>query len=290
MATGNSFVGGAVSGEETATWTVPLQIRITIGEASSTTGASATGKPVSAKTRTLRKSPLEAQDSGPIDARVLAGSGFNLDTAVFLAEASSVAYSDSDKIDEWTGTAGFEKSAYFDSGNVQGFWCASQESALLVFRGTSNPGQWLRDVRFLPAPYPWGHVHIGFRDGVAAVETFLAAFDTSARSVPHVWVAGHSLGGALAVIAAARLKVKTGVSAGIHTYGQPAVGLNDFAERYNVELPLRLWRFVNQSDIVTRVPPGPLYRHVGTVKRIVRPGVLEAMLYRLRTKRSYRRT
>jgi hypothetical protein len=25
------------------------------------------------------------------------------------------------------------------------------------------------------------------------------------------------------------------------------------------------------------VPPGPLYRHVGTVKRIVRPGVLESM-------------
>jgi hypothetical protein len=70
--------------------------------------------------------------------------------------------------------------------------------------------------------------------------------------------------------------MKTGVTALLHTYGQPAVGLNDFAERYNVELPQRLWRFVNQSDIVTRVPPGPLYRHVGTVKRIVRPGVLEA--------------
>ncbi len=109
------------------------------------------------------------------------------------------------------------------------------------------------------------------------MEDSLTAFDAVARSVPHVWVAGHSLGGALAVIASARLKIKTGVSALTHTYGQPAVGLNDFAERYSVELPQRLWRFVNQSDIVTRVPPGPLYRHVGTVKRIVRPGVLEAM-------------
>jgi hypothetical protein len=276
MATGNSAVSSAVS-EKAATWTIPLRIRIAIGGASATNGVSAAGIQVSAEARTLKESSLEAQDSGAIESTVLERPGFDLDTAVFLAEASSAAYANPDEIDEWAHTAGFEKSKSFDSGNVQGFWCAGQKSALLVFRGTSNPGQWLRDVRFLPATFEWGHVHIGFRDGVAAVETSLATFDAVARSVPHVWVAGHSLGGALAVIAAARLKMKTGVSALIHTYGQPAVGLNDFSERYSVELPLRLWRFVNQSDIVTRVPPGPLYRHVGTVKRVVRPGVLESM-------------
>jgi hypothetical protein len=257
-------------------WKIPLQIRITIGEASRAAKASAAAVPLSVA-GAARESPLEVQDSGSIGATVLERPGFDLDTAVFLAEASSAAYSNSDKIDDWARTAGFEKSSFFDSGDVQGFWCAGKESGLLVFRGTSNPGQWLRDVRFLPAPHPWGHVHIGFRDGTAAVETSLAAFDAVARSVRHVWVAGHSLGGALAVLAAARLKMKTGVSALLHTYGQPAVGLNDFAERYSAELPQCLWRFVNQSDIVTRVPPGPLYRHVGTVKRVVRPGVLESM-------------
>jgi hypothetical protein len=34
--------------------------------------------------------------------------------------------------------------------------------------------------------------------------------------------------------------MKTGVSALMHTYGQPAVGLNDFDERFSVELPGRL--------------------------------------------------
>jgi Lipase (class 3) len=276
VATSNSAVGGAASCEKAAIWKIPLQIRITIGEASGAAKASAAVVPVSVA-GAARESHLEVQDSGSIDATVLERPGFDLDTAVFLAEASSAAYSTSNQIDQWARTAGFEKSAFFDSGDVQGFWCAGKESGLLVFRGTSNPGQWLRDVRFLPVPYPWGHVHVGFRDGVAAVETFLAAFDTVVRNVPHVWVAGHSLGGALAVIAAARLKMKTGVSALLHTYGQPAVGLNDFAERYSAELPQCLWRFVNQSDIVTRVPPGPLYRHVGMVKRIVRPGVLESM-------------
>ena len=49
-----------------------------------------------------------------------------------------------------------------------------------------------------------------------------------------------------------------------------------FAERFSVEMPGRLWRFINQSDIVARVPPGPLYRHVGAIKRIVSPGVLSS--------------
>jgi hypothetical protein len=211
------------------------------------------------------------------DSSLLQRPGFDLDTAVFLAEASSVAYWTSDKVDAWALSQGFTKSASFDSSDVQGFWCSRDDTALLMFRGTSNPAQWLRDVRFFPASHPWGHVHIGFRDGVAAVETALLDFDVIAQRVPHVWVSGHSLGGALALVAAARLKIKTGVAALLHTYGQPAVGLNDFAERFSVELPGRLWRFVNQSDIVTRVPPAPLYRHTGTVKRIARPGVLESM-------------
>jgi hypothetical protein len=202
--------------------------------------------------------------------------GFDLDTAVSLAQASETAYYDADKVAAWAKEAGFAKTKSFDSGNVQGYWCTVDDVALLVFRGTNNPGQWLRDARFYPVQYDWGHVHVGFRDGVANVEASLAEFDGIASTAKHVWLTGHSLGGALAVIAAARLKMKTGVSALLHTYGQPAVGLNDFAVRFSVEMPSRMWRFVNQSDIVTRVPPWP-YRHTGIVKRIVRPGVLEAL-------------
>jgi hypothetical protein len=202
--------------------------------------------------------------------------GFDLDTAVALAQASEAAYSAADKVAAWAKETGFTATKSFDSGDVQGYWCTVDDIALLAFRGTSNPGQWLRDARFFPVTYDWGHVHVGFRDGVGEVEAALAEFDGVASAAKHVWLTGHSLGGALALIAAARLKMKTGVRALVHTYGQPAVGLNDFAERFSVEMPSRLWRFVNQSDIVTRVPPWP-YRHTGIVKRIVKPGVLEAL-------------
>ena len=119
MATGNSAVSSAVS-EKAATWTIPLRIRIAIGGASATNGVSAAGIQVSAEARTLKESSLEAQDSGAIESTVLERPGFDLDTAVFLAEASSAAYANPDEIDEWAHTAGFEMSKSFDSGNVQG--------------------------------------------------------------------------------------------------------------------------------------------------------------------------
>jgi Lipase (class 3) len=204
----------------------------------------------------------------------LTRSGFDLEIAIFLAEVSQAAYNDTADLLIWTRAIDLKNVKLFDRGNVQGFFCSAPSVALLAFRGTSNPGQWLRDVRFIPWSHPWGLVHRGFLDGINAVETDLQEFDLIAKDAEHVWITGHSLGGALALIAAARSKMK-GVSPSLYTYGQPRVGFGNFADRFAIELPGRLIRFVNQSDIVTRVPPGLLYRHTGTVKRIVRPGVLE---------------
>lgn len=209
----------------------------------------------------------------------LAVEGFDLPAAVFLAHASHIAYGPNEgrpRIEDWAATQGFTHTVPFDhENNIQGYWTTSDEVALLVFRGTSNLGQWIRDARVLPASHPWGKVHVGFRNGVAGVEPWLKAFDEAAAKVRHVWVTGHSLGGALAVLAAARLKIN-GIDSRIYTYGQPRLGLFDFGERFDAELHHRCHRIVNQSDIVARLPPGLIYRHCGLVKHIVRPGVLEA--------------
>jgi pimeloyl-ACP methyl ester carboxylesterase len=210
------------------------------------------------------------------DYHCLTRSGLDLDISVFLAEAAKAAYGDLAVVNSWAGPAGFGPGNYFDCQNVQGYSCGNEEVALLAFRGTSNIGQWLRDAQFIPARHFWGTVHQGFLDGINSLETDLQAFDQLAKNAKQVWVTGHSLGGALAVLAAARLKSK-GITSSLYTYGQPRVGFGDFADRFAVELPGRLIRFVNQSDIVPRVPPGFLYRHTGIVKRIVHPGVLETV-------------
>jgi V8-like Glu-specific endopeptidase len=264
---------------DVATIFVPIEISVRVGEPASSAAiaATATARERRAFTRAREKEPITEKElvTGK-NCDVLKTADFDLDKAVFLAKASQAAYGDAAQTGAWASAQGFTRSEFFDIANVQGFWCVDDEIALLVFRGTSNPGQWLRDARFLPVSYPWGFVHIGFRDGVAVVEPALAKFDSMTAPNKLVWVTGHSLGGAVALIAAARLKMKS-IKPLVHTFGQPRVGLGDFAERYAIELPERLWRFVNQSDIVTRVPPGPVYQHTGIVKRIVRPGVLEAV-------------
>ncbi|MEO8498912.1 MAG: lipase family protein [Planctomycetota bacterium] len=203
-------------------------------------------------------------------------SGFDIEAAVLLAHAAELAYAaDGTIISNWARHQGFDSVATFNRGNVQGFWTTTANVALLAFRGTSNLGQWIRDARLVPVSHPWGLVHAGFRDGVTLVDEDLRGFDQAATQAEHVWITGHSLGGALAVLAAARLKLQ-GITPHVYTYGQPRVGLGEFAERFHPELPDRLWRFINQSDVVPRVPPGLFYRHCGQVKRIVRPGLLEA--------------
>ncbi len=206
---------------------------------------------------------------------LLTRSGLDLSLAVFLAEASQTAYADASAVTVWAKSQGFSKGATsFNRSNVQGFWCVEGDVALLAFRGTQNIMHWIRNVRVAPWKHTWGYVHRGFLDGVNDVEVELQKFDAAIVNAKHVWVTGHSLGGAMAVIAAARLKIK-GFKPFLYTYGQPKMCFSGFADRFAIELPGRYVRFVNQDDIVPRVPP--FYSHFGLVKRIVRPGVLESI-------------
>jgi hypothetical protein len=200
---------------------------------------------------------------------------FNLDAAILMAEASAAAYSAA-AAKSFADDHGFTNFTSFDTANIKGFWCAADKAALLAFRGTSNIAQWIRDLHVLPATTDWGWAHLGFVQGIEAVEANLRAFDAVAKTKASIWIVGHSLGGALAVLAAARAKIR-GIGAPLlYTYGQPAVSAFEFAGRFDQELPGRLWRLINQEDIVPRVPP--FYGHCGTPKHIIKPGELESTI------------
>ena len=79
-----------------------------------------------------------------------------------------------------------------------------------------------------------------------------------------IWFTGHSLGGALAILAAATLHIQSkedGVH-GIYTFGQPRLGNPEFAKSYNAELREKTYRVVNNNDIIARIPTIN-YQHVG---------------------------
>ena len=59
----------------------------------------------------------------------------------------------------------------------------------------------------------------------------------------------------------------------LYTFGQPRLAGSEFQAAFDPIFRSRFYRFVNQWDIVPRVPPG--YRHVGTPKRITSEGTLE---------------
>lgn len=110
---------------------------------------------------------------------------------------------------------------------------------------------------------PWqgraaGRVHQGFADSLnellPALGERVAALrrDNPQRKL---WLTGHSLGGALATLAADRLEAVQG----LHTFGSPQVGDATFAT--NFKQPG--WRFRNHTDVVAWLPSGTIgYQHI----------------------------
>ncbi|MFT3805517.1 lipase family protein [Arenimonas sp.] len=138
--------------------------------------------------------------------------------------------------------------------------------AVLAFRGTQvfKPGDSLSkfgevasdywtDGRFAKrAAHGGGWMHGGFAD--SADELIDALLDTDLLASPRRWwIAGHSLGGALALLAASRLREEAEQRiAAVLSFGQPKVGDATFVSRLE-ELPV--YRIVHGCDVVPTLPP-----------------------------------
>ena len=110
----------------------------------------------------------------------------------------------------------------------------------------------------------YGKVHGGFEEAFSVVRAKIFTAMTRAReNNQKLYLSGHSLGGALATIAAADSNFNIGSTQieAIYTYGMPKTSNRTAANYINSNFGLRFFRFVNDRDIVTRIPPGS--RHVG---------------------------
>ncbi len=126
---------------------------------------------------------------------------------------------------------------------------------------------------------PLGEVHRGFLGAFQLVKDDLFNAIQRLRDKNHpqsLWCTGHSLGGALAVVAAAQLLVDGHRVNGLYTFGQPRVGDETFANECVRRIAGQHFRFVNNNDTVTRVPPREFaYAHAGELRYIDTDGQIQ---------------
>jgi hypothetical protein len=162
---------------------------------------------------------------------------------------------------------------------------------ILSFRGTepTNIISWLTDADVNPRRFfDAGFVHRGFYANLRALwedlEVTLEQAVTAPRAsengnggaqrapVERLFITGHSLGAAMAVLAAAKIFENGSPIAdalkGIYTYGQPAVGDAAFARHHDQKFGTRLFRHEYHFDAVPRLPPASTgeYVHFGELR------------------------
>ena len=184
---------------------------------------------------------------------------FSWQRALSLASASKLSYAQPHIIetvmrDSW----GYEGIQVFDVRNTECFIAETDQHAIVAFRGTQGFGDWIGNLKVIGVDTDaYGTVHSGFHSAFRDVaEELVRVLPTNKP----IWLTGHSLGGALASIAAAEWGRDFSIN-GVFTYGQPRVGDAEFASAVKDLFADQFFRFVNGDDIVTRIPPG--YRHVG---------------------------
>lgn len=207
---------------------------------------------------------------------------FSAATALSLAQFSLLAYDEPGAIRAVIEQAGMAFSWIEDRAADTQLFVASDEHIIVVcFRGTAERRDWLTDLDTKTVEYEnteqaatGSFVHRGFWIAYALIVQKL--FDVMKKhggNSKSVLVTGHSLGGALAAIAAYEI-AQLRVPVRLYTFGQPRVGDDRFVKSVAGSL-LGYHRFVNNNDVVPRVPPVRWgFRHAGRLNHFSHQGKL----------------
>jgi len=149
---------------------------------------------------------------------------------------------------------------FFDVDGAQGYLLKGADAYVLSFRGTevTQKSDVLADLKAgknLEAC--GGKVHVGFKD---ELNKLWPAITVSLANINTLYVTGHSLGAAMATIAASRMQTKV---IALVTFGSPRAGNQEFVN----SLTVTHYRVQNNCDDVTKVPFKLMgFAHHGTHK------------------------
>ncbi|MEL6678623.1 MAG: lipase family protein [Pseudomonadota bacterium] len=176
---------------------------------------------------------------------------------------------------------------------------ANSDVIFVVFRGTASSTDWLNDLQhglmalpfteggLPPGPLPpinGPHVHVGFWRALdTRYDDIRARVLTRRTQNQRIFVTGHSLGGALAILCAYRLNRDPFLAVqGVYTFGSPRVGDPAFRDAYGSTLGNRTHRWIYNQEFAAALPTlGPLgygafqphpYAHLGRENFIAADG------------------
>jgi len=199
---------------------------------------------------------------------------------------ASAAYCSADSIAAWTCqecTTNFTAKVFVDKKTstqayVGRYVAGGTQTIIVAFRGSTDLANWITNLNFpLIREYPQCHgckVHEGFYDAWLTVQKGVLAevsrlYALQSPLTTEVYVTGHSLGAALAVLSAAEIGAQGNSTLGIpvtgvYTYGDPRVGNQDFQRYYNNGSKVS-WRVTHWMDPVPHLPPKAFhFRHIST--------------------------
>lgn len=189
----------------------------------------------------------------------ISATGFSKINAWWLAELSRLIYKNDSPAgarQDFLAPVGLRELEFFETpaGNLANTKCAlvtvsdpaRPPFAVLVFRGTADLKNALTDIEDVPIAWEQGgQVYAGFLNALNTVwqriETTLNELDCP------LFYTGHSLGAALATLAASRRPPRA-----LYTFGSPFVGDAVFTETLR-NVPA--YRVVNNRDVVATLPP-----------------------------------
>lgn len=155
---------------------------------------------------------------------------------------------------------------FLDNDGANGHIGSNTEQILITIRGTevTDVKDLLADAKAWPKRNGVGWVHSGFRQYARKLLPTIMEY-VATRPGRKIYIAGHSLGAAMALYITQELEFAGYTGITLFTYGCPRLGNNKFVKQIKAEHH----RFVNCADIVACVPPTLLgYRHHGTLHYI----------------------
>jgi len=207
---------------------------------------------------------------------------FDLTRTLELAKLVAAAYAQLDVGDNWRPPQGYALCAKLAAAEIWkvpgplanllkdlvkpvpfGFVATKGTDIFVVIRGTRTPLEWLDDFTAQPAPFapngrPWGRTTHGFNALFEylgpQINDALAQLKAAGNPLASLFVTGHSLGAALAHLAAAAIASQFNARPVSYAFCGPRAGDPQFSAGFDTA-HLQTWRIFNTEDIVPTLPP-----------------------------------